>query len=132
MTEIKKMFENAGVEPQYKKRTECKDGYTVGHPCEKGIACINCNRSVFEDVMPPFTAEKQLKIIQLLSKIRNAIQFCYSDNQYILVVNFETEKCQWANKYHDKPDEALADMVNVLWKSLTNQDKEEIRRILNE
>ena len=70
MTEIEKLFENAGIEPQYKKRTECKDGYTVGHPCEKWIACINCNRSVFEDVMPPFTAEKQLLLIQWLAETR--------------------------------------------------------------
>lgn len=103
MTEIEKMYKNAGVEPQYKKRTECKDGYTVGHPCEKGIACINCNRSVFEDVMPPFTAEKQLELIKWLSED-------------------DTEKFE----------EALSGLINDLWQDLTDQEKEEIRGILNE
>lgn len=110
MTEIEKMYENAGVEKDWK-------------PLPYGD---------IEEYYPKFTAEKQLKIIKLLSKIRGDIQLCYSDNQYIFVVNFETSKCQWANKYHDKLDEALADMVNVLWKSLPDKEKEEIRGILNE
>ena len=135
MTEIEKMYENANVYEMicmYDCRMEYGDvcGYAeskIKEPCK---VCEKAKQKI--KYYPDFTAEKQLKIIQLLSKIRNAIQLCYSDNQYIFVVNFETEKCQWANKYHEKIDEALADMVNVLWQILTDQEKEEIKRILNE
>lgn len=123
MTEIEKLFENANIKKTHKYQREIDNG----DPRFTGISHSNSYI-----VYPDFTAEKQFKIIKLLSKIRDAIQLCYSDNQYIFVVNFETAKCQWANKYHDKPDEALADIVNVLWQDLTDQEKEGIRGILDE
>ena len=117
MTEISKMFENAGINKSCHANIKFDD--CICSPSDCGYYNY-----------PDFTAEKQLKIIKLLSKIRGDIQLCYIANQYIFVVNFETSKCQWANKYHEKIDEALADMVNVLWKSLPDKEKEEIRGIL--
>lgn len=140
-TEIEKMFENAGVKPRYKKRTECKDGYTVGHPCEKGIACINCNRSVFEDVMPPFTAEKQLELIKWLAHKdydKDALLININGSNYTYF-SLGINSCDDGNGLYEdycfgsgQFDEALAGVVNLIWQDLTDQEKEEIRGILND
>ena len=66
MNEIEKLYKNANVEPQYKKRIECKEGHPIGKPCGKN-PCIDCDKSVFKDVMSPFTAEKQLELIKWLA-----------------------------------------------------------------
>lgn len=123
--------EQASVYSYYSKYLEYyKNGEITDERIKEWLTCIYSPSDCGYYNYPDFTAEKQLKIIKLLSKIRGDIQLCYIANQYIFVVNFETSKCQWANKYHDKLDEALADMVNVLWQSLPDKDKEEIRGIL--
>lgn len=135
MTEISKMYKNAGIKPQYKKRTECKDGYTVGHPCEKGIACINCNRSVFEDVMPPFTAEKQLEIIKLISKQGQVIiENWEKDNKGFNVTFRANSNLRYITMdciTRKTVEEALAQIINDIWQDLTSEEKEKIRGILN-
>lgn len=61
---IQKLYEVAGIEPEHRFK-ECKKGYTIGKPCNHP-PCIRCDSSVFEDIYPPFTAEKQLELIKWL------------------------------------------------------------------
>lgn len=107
MTEIDKMFENAGIKPL----CQIPDKFC-------GV------QNIYED----FAVEKQLELIKWL--IRNKRLFIrkadYSSNYYMDVTynrgngvdNPEFEIC-------------LASLINDIWQSLTNQEKDEIRNILN-
>lgn len=115
MTEIDKMYKLANVQAQYKKRIECKEGHSIGQPCGK-CPCINCDKSVFKNVMPPFTTEKQLEIIKWFISNRLWLNLKSLDRTLDFSLDF---------------DEKLAKLVNRLWESFYGQEKEEIRNILN-
>ena len=127
MNEIEKLYKNAGIEPQYKKLIECKHGYAVGKPCNHP-PCINCEYSIFEDIMPPFTAEKQLELIKWLAtrelKIKTQKQPCAT---YIGILG-QHECFYGIEETHF--EQALAGVINCLWQNLTKEEKQEIKRIL--
>jgi len=104
MTEIEKMFENAHL---------TKIGYS--------------NPPI--NLTPPFTETKQLRLIKWL--IRNKRLFIrkadYSSNYYMDVTYNRGNGVD-----NPKFESCLASLINDIWQSLTIQEKEEIRRILNE
>lgn len=101
----------------------CKDNEFCSTNCE--------HYESTKEFYPPFTAEKQLELIKWL--INNpkdffswTIQQQGKDIKYIFYVGYEyggSEFLEFA--------EALADILNNLWQDLTDQEKEEIRNILN-
>lgn len=118
MSEIEKMYENAGVEPiaEY-----CK------HQCNNEFdddMCIGC-KYIEKVEYPPFTAEKQILLFQwLLDKTdlylhRHKTDFTYSIASGDIAVN----------KYKDFK-ESIAEFINTLWQDLTETDRNEIRDIL--
>lgn len=117
MTEIEKMFENAGI----------KCLHPSGFCKHIGATCKVCKRHKY----PPFTAEKQLELIKWL------IQKNFYDER-IIKSNFEKtyfyctydDYCE--SEYFEKFEEALASVFNYFWQDLADQEKEEIRGILNE
>lgn len=119
MTEIEKMYENANIKQDRMCEWTCKDSETCNLNCE--------HYGSMQLYYPPFTAEKQILLIQwLLDKTdlylhRHKTDFTYS----IASGNFAV------NKYKDFK-ESIAEFINDIWKVLTDQEKEEIRRILNE
>lgn len=95
MTEIEKMFENAGIEKDWK-------------PLPYGD---------IEEYYPDFTAEKQLKIIEWFISCSWWLNLKSLDKKLDFSLDF---------------DEKLAKLVNRLWESFDDQEKEEISVILNE
>ena len=108
MTEIEKMFENAGIELVADVKFLTKDvNYNVGYPS--------------------FTAEKQLELIKFLLdkycdiRIRKNLEGAY------YITSFNDISC-----FSEDFEETLASFTNTHLQDLTDQEKEEIRRILNE
>lgn len=111
MTEIDKMYENAGF-----IKKQCKD-----------YSCTVCEQYNDCKKYPLFTAEKQIELIKLLTQRCDLTishftkwEFIHYDGQ---------EPTQVTGKDFA---ETFAKLVNAYWQDLTDQDKEEIRRILNE
>lgn len=102
MTEIEKMYENAGVSKQEYRH----------------------NNLVYKKEVkyPPFTAAKQIELIKKIGNINIDIDNgCYMSSEILEV-----------EAHCDELEETLAEFVNNLWQDLTDQEKEEIRGILNE
>lgn len=120
MTEIEKMFENAGIKGEWRDyRTKNGKIYEGKNPKNRNIRLCK----------PRFTAEKQLELIKWL--IRNKRLFIrkadYSSNYYMDVAYNRDNGVD-----NPKFESCLASLINGIWQSLITQEKEEIRRILNE
>lgn len=126
MNEVEKMYKLANVQPQYKKRIEFKERYSIGQPCKKS-PCINCDKSVFEDVMPPFTAEKQLNIIKWLLK---SYDIGLSQLGERIDTSLDGINCISGLGSGNTFEESLAQAINDLWQDLTDVDKTQIKEIL--
>ena len=107
-TEISKMFENANIKQDRMCEWTCKDSE---------ICNLNCKHyGSMQLYYPPFTAEKQLKIIEWFISCRWWLNLKLLDKKSDFSLNF---------------DEKLAKLVNWLWEILDETEKEEIRNILN-
>ena len=128
MNEVEKMYENA--EPNrdcnlYKHFTECPMKHTQ---------CEDCENFVY----PPFTAEKQLELIKLLSKVTLAdyFQFFFYEikEEWVFRLFMITEmSCESAYTYESRNKdfaEALAGLINNLWQDLTEEERKQIKEIL--
>lgn len=114
MTEIEKMFENAGI----KKLLYCDICKAQEHSL--GLCAeIQC-----DTFYPPFTSEKQLEIIKFL--FNHSVSYDVdSKGKYWFHIS---DDCY--TYYYDKFEIALANIINEMWQSLTDKEKEEIRNIL--
>lgn len=85
--------------------------------------CIDCTWYDEDEVYPPFTEFKQLELIKWIASTRpiNISNIC---GDWIIEGMIRYEK-----KYNDF-SQALAGLVCKLWENLTDEQKEEIRRIL--
>ena len=110
MTEIEKMFENAGT-----KKIE------LDYPDN------------IDPFYPDFTAEKQIELIKWLAKIYElSINWDKQYNSYRFVIrNYQNGRLSRSIcNYKGLFEETLAYLINGIWQSLTDQEKEEIRNIL--
>lgn len=113
---IEEMMRIAGI----KKRTMC------AWTCKGSDLCnVSCEHyETKQEVYPPFTPEKQLEIIKLIFKKcfidiqDNNIKFTYHDSP----VTYNMDLNDFAQN--------LAALVNNIWRNLTEEDKEKVRRIL--
>lgn len=110
MSEIEKIYENAGVNKIKIKR--CSG-------IKQSICLHNCNEcESFDYKYPSFTAEKQLELIKLIANRKGYPDYEYFGNlfdDYIQLLDF---------------NEALAKLVNFLWQDLTESEHEQIKEIL--
>lgn len=75
---------------------------------------------------PPFTAEKQLNLIKWLAKL-GEFEFCLE----IAHNSFDVFTFYFNGiRVHDSFEEALAGLVCELWDDLTDEQREEVRGIL--
>lgn len=124
VTEIEKMYENVGIKLNEGLEWVCKN---PDHCTYQNLSIVpeNCTRCEYferERIYPPFTAEKQLELIKKLGNINIDIDNgCYMSSEILEV-----------EAHCDEFEETLAEFVNNLWQDLTDSEKEEIRRILNE
>lgn len=130
MSEVEKMYKNAGVETnKYKicctgckhiSKVEVINGYPSEWICDKYDEVANCDKA--EPDYPPFTAEKQLEITKFLFK--KSVYYDVKDDKYW----FYWEECESAGY---KPyDEAIAHFINRLWQDLTKEERKQIKEIL--
>lgn len=122
-SDIEKMYENANIIP--KKIGYCNWDSDCPYP-EKECG-DECPYWKYEDkaTLPPFAAEKQLKLIKWLMINNKDYQYDLEDNKFW----FYIDDCR-ETKYREF-DEALAELINLYWQDLTEEEKEEIREILH-
>lgn len=113
MSEIEKMYKNANIIS--KRCSECDNNMDCGYG---------------QDCYPPFTAEKQLELIKFcfdkyekLEKVRGLKERCiiyyrFDKDGYTEFVNCET----W--------EETIAGLINNLWQDLTEEEKQQVKGIL--
>ena len=136
MNEIEKLYENAGLTGMWVEEYDDKQFwygcYTEmiqsmmklndwDRKTATSVAHKECRKAV-----PPFTAEKQLNLIKWLVR-----------NQDILKITYHREflwcsGVEWVESdCYEEFEESLADLLNYLWQDLTNEEKEQIRSVLN-
>ena len=127
MTEVEKMFENANA---YKMLCNCEFKNLYDYRIEYGSDVCDYTESKIKEpckickkakqkikYYPDFTTEKQLEIIEWFISYRWWLNLKSLDKKLDFSLSF---------------DEKLAKLVNRLWESFDDQEKEEIKRILNE
>ena len=77
---------------------------------------------------PQFTAEKQIELIKFLLKVEHSISYYFYENRYGFVIDEKQDDCIEAKEFKI----ALAMIVNSLWQDLTEEEKEQVKGILNE
>lgn len=128
MSEIEKLYKNAGVEKVI--NYECTYDYGIACPNDNDT-CDNCGYyKEKEPDYPLFTAEKQLKLLHLI-----ITRIADIDRIYIECDNSTDKICFYSigNEGDDCDtfENALASYINDIWQDLTEQERTEIRSILN-
>ena len=127
MSEIEKMYENAGIdyEERYNNCTLNKEGQ-----CELKCSCDMCKYSEEKYIYPPFTAEKQLRLTTFIGLHYGFQMFKNEAFDYIIAtkifVKYELEYKGYGYGY----DEAIANLVNNLWQDLTEEERQQVKGIL--
>ena len=113
MSEIEKMYENAKI--TLKKCSECDNNMDCGFG---------------KDCYPPFTAEKQIELIKWLGKNKNGFGV-FNDGTEGLSCHCDFN-WEWFRKdfYTEDFDNALAGLINSLWQDLTEEEKQQVKGIL--
>lgn len=135
MTEIEKMYENANA---YKILCRCSYKNLFDYSIDYGQdaclyaedkfrnGCVGCELAEQNvKYYPPFTAEKQLKIVKFM--LHKGIYYDTDGDTYWFHYTDEIE-----NATYRPFEEAIAEFINGFWQYLTEKEKEEIRNILNE
>ncbi len=140
MSEIEKLYENCGIKPNH--TDECKlvdiywnneeladkyglfDNY-IKAKCPHNQECTDeCEHAYDKDTYPPFTAEKQLKLIKFLFNHNVYYDVDVKGNYWFHI----TDDCY--TYYYNKFEIALANIINEMWQDLTEEEKDQIRGIL--
>ena len=102
MNEIEKMYKNANVEDK------------------------NINNQLYKDLnYPQFTAEKQLELIKFM--LQKGIYYDTDGDTYWFHYTDEIENAKY------RPfKEAISEFINGLWQDLIEEEKEQVKEILNE
>lgn len=124
MSEIEKLYENAGIE---KTKGDCLFCPLDVHTCVRSYD--ECPY-----YYPLFTAEKQIELIKMLS-----INYVDKPNK-TLWINKDEIANEWFISVHysdhygysnhaDNFEEALAGLINQLWQDLTEEEKQQVKEI---
>lgn len=119
MSEIEKLYELAEIKCEY----DCT--YASCCVCKNPHPdwCKECK--YLSVVYPPFTAEKQLELIKWLSKKQYVYIIMSADKEYYLCTDNS-----FISGYNKQFDKALAMFINAYWQDLSENEQEEIRKIL--
>lgn len=114
MSEIEKMYENVGIEP--KKCSECDNNMDCGFG---------------KDCYPPFTAEKQLKLIKFITTLGMCEIENWNDKGFHFAIKRERiYPTMFLSLSNINLQETLADVINNLWQDLTEEEKQQVKGIL--
>lgn len=133
MNEIEKMYNNCNLSKPHAWSCKLDRIKFSGFCCElhkKGLHCKDCNHSRQEYHHPSFTTEKQLEITKFIG-LHYGFQMLKNEAfDYIIAtkifVKYELEYKGYGYGY----DEAIANLVNNLWQSLSEEEKQQIKEIL--
>ncbi len=123
MSEIEKMYENAGVEPDINYVCDKE-------PCEQhSVDCQKCSHlyDTREDY-PDFTAEKQINLILFLANREIRISPTYISSGYYLNNIHKIKSSRNISTF----EESLAQHINAIWQDLTEEERKQIKNILEE
>lgn len=121
MTNIQKLYEIANI--------TCKDlEFCKNCIYMKNNQCID-KQELIENCLP-FTAKKQLELINWFIKTFAEIETL--EINYYLNDSFQISSCNSVSKFEFEFEEALASFILNIWQALTDDQKEEIKRILSE
>lgn len=125
MNQINKLYENTGIEyeERYSNCTLNKEG-----ECKLKCSCDICKYSEEIYIYPPFTAEKQIELIKVLLKNYEGIDISKKINRF----NFLVDNATFIGCHHnDKSfEESLAGVINKLWADMSEEEKQQIKGIL--
>lgn len=93
-----------------------------------GVDSVGFNIYTLKDEYPPFTAEKQLELIKWFVKTFAEIETL--EINYHLNDCFQISSCNSVSKFEFGFEEALASFIFNLYQDLTDDQKQEIKRIL--
>lgn len=147
MSEIEKikMMQNAGIEPTYTDECIIANRYWDNEElaneygtfdkfmeknCKFGYQdCADeCEYAYTKTHYPPFTAEKQLELIKFLIKNYEGIDISKRINRF----NFLVDNATFIGCHHnDKSfEESLAGVINKLWADMSEEEKQQVKGIL--
>ena len=93
-----------------------------------GVDFVGFNTYTLKDEYPPFTAEKQLELIKWVSNFKVYESVIHKNRKWFMCASIG------CNDYYESRSEsfeqALASLILELWKDLTDDQKQEIKRIL--
>lgn len=93
-----------------------------------GVDSVGFNTYTLKDEYPPFTAEKQLELIKWVSNFKVYESVIYKDHKWFMCASIGcNDYCESRNESFEQ---ALASLILELWKDLTDDQKQEIKRIL--
>ena len=111
------------IEEMYKNVIE-KQSYCTAHDCLDMSKCENC--CFCKRIYPSFTAEKQIELIKWSARREPKVEIGYSS-----VCGYWVETPTDTRYYFgDQFDNALASLINNLWQDLTEEEKQQIKEIL--
>ena len=125
MSEIEKLYRNAGINTISQKTKDCNYCYhyeeTYDAPCH---VCTTDKCPFEKNITPSFTAEKQIELIEWLRELQIDTRKGY----WHLAKFGRTTKTVYAN--NGNLGEALSEIVNQLWKNLTEEEQKQVKEIL--
>lgn len=133
--EVEKMYENAGINTIPQKVKDCNYCYYYEEAYDAPCYVCTADKCPFEkNIIPPFTAEKQISLIKLLQR-KNGYKFSFSstndNSEYLFFAHKDNtpmyELIVAGDKYYE---EALAGFINTLWQYLTPEEKQQVKEIL--
>ena len=127
MNEVEKMYRNYNIEKIRYCEVEDECPFMFGHRCE------DCDLKPKPEyyIYPPFTAEKQLELYKYLCKPFLITTRYYFDEFSITAENtFEWKTMTKVSVTGKTYEECIAKLVNNLWQDLTEEERKQIKEIL--
>lgn len=124
MNEVEKLYINAGIKTVPQKTKDCTSCYYYEEAWDAPCDVCSANKCPFEkNIMPPFTAEKQIKMLELILKKRRILDIGY-------IIEQEKYTCMHYKRTFNSFEEALCADINYHYQDLTEEEKQQIKEIL--
>ena len=121
MSEIEKMYKNAGV----KKLLYCD----ICKAQEQALGL--CAETKCEPFCPPFTAEKQIELIKFITSLGVCEIENWNDKGFHFAIKRERiYPTMFLSLSNINLQETLADVINNLWQDLTEEEQQQVKGIL--
>lgn len=123
MSEITKLYKNAGIKAKWKdKRVKNTKTYYTEEQA-KYLRQTTKNRNI-QLLYPPFTAEKQLNLLQFCLKWGQVHILKGIDDEYRI------ENSCYRQGYQPTIADAIANYINEKWEKLTPEEQQQVKGIL--